>query len=68
MSLSELMSNADLAWWPQVGLVLFLLLFCGVLVKTFAKSQQRGHEEARNLPLQDEGVVLASEKVKAHGQ
>lgn len=62
------MSNADLAWWPQVGLVLFLALFCGVLVKTFAKNQQSGHEEARNLPLEDDGVVLNGEKVKAHGQ
>ncbi len=67
MSLSELMSNADLAMWPQVGLVLFMAIFTGVLIKTFAKSQQDKHEEARFLPLTDDVATRAGKKVNGHG-
>jgi cbb3-type cytochrome oxidase subunit 3 len=52
MSLSELMSNMNLTFWPQVALVIFMVIFVGVVFKTFAKSQQSKHEEASRLPLE----------------
>lgn len=67
MSLSELMSHADLSLWPQVGLILFMAIFAGVLVKTFAKSQQGKHEAARFLPLEDEEGDRVHKKVNGHG-
>lgn len=67
MRLSEIMSAADLDFWPQVALVMFISVFVGVLIKTFAKSQQKKHEEARFLPLaDDEAPPVDDRKVNGH--
>ena len=57
MSLSELMSNMDLSFWPQVALVIFLVIFIGVLIKTFAKSEKANQEEASRLPLASDDPI-----------
>jgi cbb3-type cytochrome oxidase subunit 3 len=54
MSLSDLMGAMRLAVWPQIALVLFLLLFAGVLVYAFGRSRQGTFDRARRLPLGDE--------------
>lgn len=53
MRLSELMSNMDLAFWPQVALVIFVTVFVGVLLRTFSGSQAELQEEMSRLPLED---------------
>lgn len=53
MRLSELMSNMDLAFYPQIALVIFFALFIGVLFRVFSKSKARDYEEAARLPLDD---------------
>lgn len=52
MRLSDIMSQMDLTAWPIVGLVLFLSIFCGVLVYTFASG--RSFERIAELPLEDD--------------
>ena len=63
MSLSELMSNMDLTFWPQVALVIFIVIFIGVVIKTFSKSQKVKQEEASRLPLEGDEP---SRKVNGH--
>jgi len=53
MRLSELMSNMDLAFYPQVALVIFLLVFAGVIVTVCSKAKTKDFEEAARLPLDD---------------
>ena len=59
MRLSELMSNMDLAVWPQIALVLFLGIFAGVVIRTFSKSAQDQLKAASRLPL-DDGEEVSS--------
>ncbi len=53
MSKSDIMSNMDLAFWPQVALVIFLVVFAAVVVRVFSKSKAKDYEEASRLPLED---------------
>ena len=53
MRLSELMSNMDLAVYPQIALVIFLAIFAGVTIRLCSKSSTKDYEEASRLPLED---------------
>lgn len=57
MSLSDIMSGSGLHLFAEIGLVLFLLLFAGVLVYTFAKRNREVFERARHAPLDDAPAV-----------
>lgn len=54
MKLSDIMSAADLAIYAEVGLVLFLLAFMGVVVHVMWPGRQEGHNEAVMIPLSDD--------------
>ncbi len=48
MSLSDIMGNMDLSVYPQVGLVIFLAVFAGVVARVCSKryaSEWRRHGE-----------------------
>lgn len=53
MRLSEIMSAAGLQVFAEIGLVLFVILFAGVLVYTFTKRNRATFERARTAPLHD---------------
>jgi len=53
MRLSEIMSAAGLQVFAEIGLVMFAILFAGVLVYTFAKRNRAMFERARTAPLDD---------------
>lgn len=53
MSLTEIMSHAGLEGYAEVGLVLFLALFLGVLVYTFRKRNKATFDRASRMPLDD---------------
>lgn len=53
MSLSEIMSQAGLEGYAEIGLVLFFALFLGVLVYTFRKRNQAKFDRASRMPLDD---------------
>ena len=53
MRLSEIMSAAGLQVFAEIGLVLFAILFAGVLVYTFTKRNRATFERARLAPLHD---------------
>jgi len=51
--LSEIMSAAGLQVFAEIGLVLFAILFAGVLVYTFTKRNRAIFERASTAPLDD---------------
>jgi cbb3-type cytochrome oxidase subunit 3 len=53
VSLTEIMSHAGLEGYAEVGLVLFLLLFLGILVYTFRRRNQATFDRASRMPLDD---------------
>ena len=53
MRLAEIMSAAGLQVFAEVGLILFVVLFAGVLVYTFTRKNRAMFERARTAPLRD---------------
>jgi hypothetical protein len=53
VSLSDVMSAANLAIYPEIGLVIFLFVFLSVAVRVYRGDPQR-FERARHLPLEEE--------------
>ena len=53
MRLGEIMSAAGLQVFAEIGLVMFLAIFAGVVVYTFTKKNRAIFERARTAPLDD---------------
>jgi cbb3-type cytochrome oxidase subunit 3 len=64
MRLAEIMGAAGLQVFAEIGLVLFLILFAGVLVYTFTKRNRATFERARVAPLDD--APRASRESSSH--
>lgn len=54
MSLTTLMSGANLDWYAQVSLVLFLLAFVLILWRIFSPRFKSTYDAAARMPLDDE--------------
>lgn len=54
MKLSDVMSHAGLAFYAEVALVIFVVVFLAVALSTMLGRQQAEHEAARMLPLDDQ--------------
>lgn len=52
MKLSDIVGHAGLAIYAEIALVLFLLVFAGVVVRTWWPSRRREIEAQRLLPLE----------------
>jgi len=61
MRLAEIMGAAGLQVFAEIGLVMFLILFAGVLVYTFTKRNRATFERARTAPL-DEAPRSSAER------
>ena len=59
MSLTDLMSGAGLSVYAEVALVLFLVAFVVLAIRTYAPGQRRAMDEAGRLPLDDPNDRLA---------
>lgn len=53
MKMSDIMSAANLTFYPKVALVLFLLAFVLVVVRTWAPSSRAEMAHGATLPLDD---------------
>jgi cbb3-type cytochrome oxidase subunit 3 len=56
MRLSDVMGYARLELFAEIGLVIFGLIFLGVLVYTFSKRNRRQFEAARRMPLDHDQI------------
>jgi cbb3-type cytochrome oxidase subunit 3 len=57
MKLSDIMSYAQLSFYTEVALVLFLGVFIAISIRTFMPSRQAELDLASRLPLEDEVVL-----------
>ena len=57
MTLSDIMSYAQLSHYTEVALVLFLGVFLAITIRTFIPSRNRELDAASRLPLDDEVVL-----------
>lgn len=53
MSLSTLMSAMELSIFPQVAMVIFLVVFAGVLTQVCSRARTDEFNRAAHLPLDD---------------
>ncbi|MEO0631341.1 MAG: hypothetical protein AAFY46_11570 [Planctomycetota bacterium] len=55
MRLSELMSNMDLAVWPKMALVIFLVVFAAVVIRAMT-SKRTYTDRMSAMPLADDAT------------
>lgn len=55
MSLSEIMSAANLDGYAQVALIAFMIAFALILWRVFSPRNKATYDHARFIPLEDEG-------------
>ena len=66
MRLTDIMSNADLTTWAEMGLVIFLVVFGIVGLHTLLRRDRKNLEAAAAAPL-DDGIVAGTEEPREHG-
>jgi cbb3-type cytochrome oxidase subunit 3 len=52
MSLSDVVSHADMTFWAEGALILFFLAFLGIVAYVFIR-RRSSWDHTRNLPLED---------------
>ena len=60
MSLSDIVGNAGLAIYAQVALVIFFLVFVGIVIYVFLR-RKSSWDHMRNLPLDDDEPVATKD-------
>lgn len=63
MKLSDVVGHSGLAWATEISMVLFIVAFLAIVVRTFLPSRQREMEEASRLPLQEDSRPTHEEGV-----
>jgi cbb3-type cytochrome oxidase subunit 3 len=56
MRLSDIMSGANLAVFPEIGLVIFLLVFSAVTIRVFSRRRPEEFRRCAAIVLDDEGA------------
>jgi cbb3-type cytochrome oxidase subunit 3 len=57
MSLSDIMGAMHVPLYAEVGLVVFVALFAGVLVNLFSRRNRAIFDRARFLPLEEDSIA-----------
>ncbi len=67
MKLSDVMSHMDLAAYPEVALVIFLVVFAAIGFRVFRPGRRAALESAARLPIDDLPTIPrdATERSKA---
>ncbi len=62
MRLSDIMSNAGLAGYAEIALILFLAAFIAIVVATFLPSRKSEMDRVARLPFEDGSQPSSAEK------
>jgi cbb3-type cytochrome oxidase subunit 3 len=62
MRLTDIMSNAGLSIYAEIGLILFVIAFIVIAVRIFQPSRKRSLDQASRLPLDDGQAKTPSSK------
>jgi len=54
MRLSDIMSNAGLAGYAEIALILFLVAFIAIVIRIFRPGRRKEMQAAARMPLDDE--------------
>ena len=54
MRLSDIMSNAGLAGYAEIALILFMVAFIGIVIRIFRPGRRQEMQAAARMPLDDE--------------
>jgi cbb3-type cytochrome oxidase subunit 3 len=54
--LTDIVSNMNLATYPQIALIIFLAVFAAITWRVVRNRHSRDYAEAAQLPLQDSGI------------
>lgn len=57
MSLSDIMGNMDLSVYPQIGLVIFLAVFAGVVGRIFSRRHAGEWKRHASIPISEAALV-----------
>jgi len=60
MRLSDIMSRLDLTLYPQIALVLFLIIFVGAMKRVFARARTEEFKFGASLPLESDDSTSAN--------
>ncbi len=66
MRLSDIMGRLDLSFYPQVALVIFLVVFAAVMLRVFSRSRSHEFNHAASLPLEEDSPRAATHIPTAH--
>lgn len=66
MSLTDVMSEANLHFWAEVALVMFVALFAGVVIYVFSRRNRATFDHASRLPLDDAPTGTAVQENPRH--
>lgn len=67
MKLSDIVGHAGLAFYTEVALVLFLVVFVAVVVRTWRPSRKAELEAQRRLPLEPDAPAPPPSEERAKG-
>lgn len=62
MKLSDIMSSAGLSGYAEIALVLFMVVFVAIVIRTFAPSRREAMQRAAMMPLDDGQRADTSER------
>lgn len=66
MRLSDIMSAAGLAFYPQVALLIFLVVFVLACIRILRPSRAVRYSQFATLPLEDAPTTLPSQRQRSH--
>ena len=65
MHLADIMSHAGLSGYAEVGMILFMLAFLGIVISTFRPGSRQGMDAASRLPLEDDPAAQREEETRS---
>lgn len=66
MRLSDVVSHMNLAFWPQVALVIFMFVFFAVAARVYTRPRS-AYQRFCSLPLEDNPAAESSKELPPHG-
>ena len=60
MRLTDIMSNMDLAIWPKMGLIIFLIAFAAIVIRV-ATTKRTHSRHMASMPLEDDSTINSEE-------
>lgn len=65
MSLTDIMSHSDLSAYPQIAMIIFLVVFASIAARIFLSRRRRDvYARAAFMPLEDARIVASNRETR----